>query len=91
TASIPCGTRNFQISFDFLDHQLQIDTSDGITKRIALAPRSVADFYQMVLTTLSNIGIEVRIWTMPQEVSEPIPFEQDYQHAAYDPEYAQRF
>jgi Family of unknown function (DUF5996) len=91
TASISCGTRNFQISFDFLDHQLQIDTSDGITKRIALAPRSVADFYQMVLTTLSNIGIEVRIWTMPQEVSEPIPFDRDYQHAAYDPEYAQRF
>ncbi|MBD2249319.1 DUF5996 family protein [Nostoc sp. FACHB-888] len=91
TASIPCGTRNFQISFDFLDHQLQIDTSDGIAKRIALSPRSVADFYQMVLTTLSNIGIEVRIWTMPQEVSEPIPFDQDYQHAAYDPEYAQRF
>ncbi|MFS0517430.1 DUF5996 family protein [Nostoc sp. UIC 10607] len=91
TASIPCGTRNFQISFDFLDHQLQIDTSDGITKKIALAPRSVADFYQMVLTTLSDIGIEVQIWTMPQEVSEPIPFDQDYQHAAYDPEYAQRF
>lgn len=91
TASIPCGTRNFQISFDFLDHQLQIDTSDGIAKRIALSPRSVADFYQMVLTTLSNIGIEVRIWTRPQEVSEPIPFDQDYQHAAYDPEYAQRF
>ncbi|NJO52793.1 MAG: hypothetical protein HC840_29150 [Leptolyngbyaceae cyanobacterium RM2_2_4] len=91
TASIPCGTRNFQISFDFLDHQLQIDTSDGMTKRIALAPRSVADFYQMVLTTLSDIGIEVQIWTMPQEVSEPIPFDQDYQHAAYDPEYTQRF
>ncbi|MDV2997718.1 MAG: hypothetical protein N4J56_007423 [Chroococcidiopsis sp. SAG 2025] len=91
TASIPYKTRNFQISFDFLDHQLQIDTSDGITKRIALAPRSVADFYQTVLTTLSNIGIEVRIWTMPQEVSELIPFDRDEQHAAYDPEYAQRF
>jgi hypothetical protein len=91
TASIPYATRTFQISFDFLDHQLQIDTSDGITKRIALAPRSVADFYQMVLATLSSIGIEVRIWTMPQEVLEPIPFDQDYQHAAYDPEYAQRF
>jgi hypothetical protein len=91
TASIPYATRTFQISFDFLDHQLQIDTSDGITKRIALAPRSVADFYQTVLATLSSIGIEVRIWTMPQEVLEPIPFDQDYQHAAYDPEYAQRF
>ncbi len=45
----------------------------------------------MLLTTLSNIGIEVQIWTMPQEMSEPIPFERDYQHADHDPGYAQRF
>ncbi len=43
------------------------------------------------MNTLSEIGIEVQIWTMPQEVAEPIPFEQDDQHAAYDPESAQRF
>lgn len=91
TASIPYETRSFQISFDFLDHQLQIDTSDGITQRIALAPRSVADFYQTVMATLNQMGIKVRIWTMPQEVAEPLPFTQDHQHAAYDPEYAQRF
>jgi hypothetical protein len=91
TATIPYGTRNLQISFDFLAHQLQIETSDDITKRIALAPCSVADFYQNVIGTLSQIGIEVRIWKMPQEVAEPIPFDQDYEHKAYDPEYAQRF
>ncbi|HEY9668000.1 MAG TPA: DUF5996 family protein [Coleofasciculaceae cyanobacterium] len=90
TSSIPYETRSFQISFDFLDHQLQIETSEGITKRIALAPRSVADFYQNLMGTLSEIGIEVRIWTMPQEVAEPLLFDQDYQHTAYDPEYAQR-
>jgi len=28
---------------------------------------------------------------MPQEVADPIPFEQDEQHAAYNPEHAQRF
>ena len=91
TSSIPYGTRSFQISFNFLDHQLQIETSDGITKRIALAPRSFADFYQNVMFALSEIGIEVRIWTMPQEVAEPILFEQDERHRTYDPEYAQRF
>ena len=85
------GTRTIQISFDFLDHQLHIETSDGITRRIALVPRSVADFYQDVMGTLRAIGIEVRIWTMPQEVQDPIPFEQDDKHAAYHPEYAQRF
>nr|WP_322743597.1 DUF5996 family protein [Romeria gracilis] len=82
---------SFQISFDFLDHQLQIETSEGMIKRIPLTPRSVADFYQNVMAALSEIGIEVRIWTMPQEISEPLPFDQDYQHATYDPEYAQRF
>lgn len=91
TAAIPYKTRSFQMSFDFLNHHLQIDTSDGMTQHIALAPRTVADFYQTVMTTLSEMGIEVRIWTMPQEIAEPIPFEQDDQHAAYDPESAQRF
>lgn len=64
TASIPYETRSFQISFDFIEHQLQIDTSDGMTKHIALVPRSVADFYQTVMAALSEMGIEVRIWTM---------------------------
>lgn len=91
TASIPYQTRNFQLSFDFLAHQLQIETSDGIVRSIALAPRSVADFYQETLRTLHDIGIDVKIWTMPQEVANPIPFEQDHHHAAYDAEYAQRF
>lgn len=91
TSSIPYNTQNFQISFDFLDSQLQIETCDSIIKRIALAPCSVADFYQNVMSTLSEIGIEVRIWTMPQEVLEPVPFDRDYKQRAYDPEYAQRF
>ncbi len=91
TASIPYKTRSLQISFDFLDHQLKIATNDGTTKIIVLEPRSVADFYRSVIGTLREIGIEVQIWTMPQEVIAPIPFDQDHQHAAYNPEYAQRF
>lgn len=91
TSSIPYNTRTFAISFDFLTHHLQIETSDGITKRIALVPRSVADFYQEVMTTLRASGIEVQIWTMPQEVAEPIPFERDRQHTSYDPESVQQF
>jgi Family of unknown function (DUF5996) len=91
TSSIPYGNRAFQISFDFLDHQLEIQTSEGITKRMALAPYSVADFYQKVMGILSELGIKVQIWKMPQEVAEPLFFDQDHKHKAYDPEYAQRF
>jgi hypothetical protein len=91
TATIPDGTRSFQITFDFLRHQLLIETSDGMMRTIALAPCSVAAFYQAVMSTLRDMGIEVQIWTMPQEVADPIPFEQDEQHAAYDPDCVQRF
>ncbi|XGV94651.1 MAG: DUF5996 family protein [Leptolyngbya sp. BL-A-14] len=91
TSAIPYGTRTFQITFDFLNHQLIIETSDGVSRTIALTPRSVADFYQAVMSTLKDMGIEVKIWTVPQEVTDPIPFEQDHQHATYDAECAQRF
>jgi hypothetical protein len=91
TSSIPYKTSTLEISFDFFEHQLQIETSDGITRTIALVPRSVADFYQEVMSTLNAMGISVRIWTMPQEVDQPIPFNRDRTHTAYDPEYAQRF
>lgn len=91
TSAIPYGTRTFEISFDFIDHHLQIQTSDGTTRTIALVPRSVADFYQDVIDTLHDLNIEVRIWTIPQEIQNPISFEQDDKHAAYNPEYAQRF
>ncbi|MBW4489745.1 MAG: hypothetical protein KME12_18335 [Trichocoleus desertorum ATA4-8-CV12] len=90
TSAIPCQTRLFQISFDFLDHNLLIETSDGMTRNIPLVSRSVADFYQEIIGTLQELGIAVQIWTMPQEIADPIRFEQDHQHATYDPEYAQR-
>ncbi|HEY9621929.1 MAG TPA: DUF5996 family protein [Crinalium sp.] len=91
TSTIPYGTRTFQITFDFLNHYLLVETNDGITKTIALAPRSVADFYQAVMSTLKEIGIEVQLWTVPQEITDPIPFDQDNEHTAYDAECVQRF
>ncbi|MCL1469186.1 DUF5996 family protein [Argonema antarcticum] len=90
TSSIPYGTRSFQITFNFIASQLEIETSDRTTKKIDLVPRTVADFYAEVMNALSELGIETRIWTMPQEVANPIAFDRDTQHAAYDPEYAQR-
>src|SRR3989475_1000274 len=90
TSPIPYGTRIFQIDFDFLDHKLLIQTADGGTLSLALAPRSVAEFYRETMAALRSLGIELSIWTTPVEVADRAPFEKDYKHAAYDPEYAQR-
>src|SRR2546425_12299974 len=75
TSPIPYGTRLFQIDFDFLDPQLLIQTADGETRSLALAPRSVAEFYRETMAALRSLGIEVGIWTTPVEVADRTPFE----------------
>ena len=91
TSPVPYSNRTFQMDFDFIDHRLLVNTSDGLTKSLALAPRSVADFYGDVMGTLDSLGIVVHIHATPDEVAEPIPFAEDQKHASYDAEYANRF
>ena len=91
TSPIPYGDGIFEVQFDFIEHELIIQTSWGVSKTIELEPRSVADFYAEFMSALRSMGIEVKIWTMPCEVPNPVRFERDTQHASYDREYAHRF
>jgi hypothetical protein len=91
TSPIPHGLSTFDVTFDFIDHKLRIDKSDGAHRAIELRPRSVADFYQAVMSTLAEIELPVSINTLPNEVANPIPFDRDQEHRTYDPEYANRF
>ncbi|HET9409316.1 MAG TPA: DUF5996 family protein [Candidatus Sulfotelmatobacter sp.] len=90
TSLIPYGNRHFDMEFDFLANQLMIRTSDSGSAAVALAPRPVADFYNEVMAKLRSLGIEVKIWKMPVEVAEAIPFDSDTSHNAYDAEAARR-
>jgi hypothetical protein len=91
TSPIPHGTDTFEIRFDFVDHQLRILKSDGAQRSIELKPRSVADFYKAVMAALDELKLPVKIDILPNEIPNPIPFDQDEQHRSYDPEYANRF
>jgi hypothetical protein len=91
TAPMPHGTRMLQIDFDFIEHLLVFQTSDGGRHTLLLQPMTVATFYQNVLAALDELRTPVRIWHMPVEIANPIPFEQDQTHQAYDPVYAHRF
>jgi len=91
TSSIPYNDRLFQINFDFINHILTIETTDGSTKTIALRPRSVAEFYQEMMAALESLKMPVTIWTTPVEVPDRTPFEEDQKHASYNSEYAQRY
>ena len=91
TLPMPHGTRMLQIDFDFVEHVLLLETNDGGRRVIPLKPMTVAAFYQQVMVALDGLGTPVRIWHLPAEIAEPVPFEQDQVHRAYDPEYVQRF
>jgi hypothetical protein len=91
TSPIPYGAGTFEIHFDFIDHELEIQTCEGASKSIELSPRSVADFYEEVMASVRSLGIDVSIHASPDEVADPIPFAEDVTHKSYDPEFAHKF
>jgi hypothetical protein len=91
TSSIPYGGRAFQIDFDFLDHQLTVQSSDGSQARLVLEPQSVATFYSRLMKQMKKLDLQVSIHKKPNEVTEAIPFDDDDKPRGYDKEYASRF
>ena len=91
TSPIPYGHGSFEICFDFRRHVLFIETSRGVVREIKLEPQSVASFYKKFMNALRELGIDVHIYTMPQEFPDPIRFEKDEVHAAYDADAVSRF
>ena len=91
TALMPTGDRGLEIEFDFIDHVLDLRTTDGQRRQIALQPQTVAEFYAATTQALDALGVSVRLYPKPSEVVMAIPFDQDELHRAYDPDAAQRF
>ena len=91
TSPIPYHSRSFQIDFDFCRHVLVITTSDPQRREFPLAPYSVAEFYEKTMSALRELGVEVKIWTMPVEIADAVAFEHDHQHKSYDASAVQRF
>jgi hypothetical protein len=91
TSSMSYERMVIELEFDFVDHQLVLKKDDGLVKKLSLAPRSVADFYEEFMSMLQAEGIRVRIWKMPVEIPNPVPFDQDQIHKSYDPEAVRKF
>ena len=91
TSPIPYGTRTFQLDFDFIGHQVVVQSSDGGTAGLPLQPQSVAAFYRRLMEEMAKLDLRVDIHKRPNEVPDPIRFDQDEAHRAYDREYANRF
>ena len=90
TSPIPYKNGAFELQFNFEEHRLELETSSGVDRAIALAPKSVAAFYHETFAMLREAGIDVQINPKPQEIANPVPLDQDETHKSYDPQYANR-
>lgn len=91
TRTLHHGSRRFTLEFDFISHQLQLRTADGVERALPLEPMTVAEFYRRALAILADVGIAVHLWSTPVEIPNPIKFEQDTIHHHYEREPVERF
>jgi Family of unknown function (DUF5996) len=91
TSLMPYSGSGVEVEFDFNQHELVITTTRGDTRQMALAPRSVADFYAEYLSHLDALGIQVDINPTPCELPDAVPFDADHAHDAYDPDAMHKF
>jgi len=91
TSAIPYGSGAFEIRFDFLDHKLRIDTSWGAFRTIELVPQPCCDFYAAVMSALKQLGIEVEISPVSQELPKEIRLDLHREHASYDAKAVERW
>lgn len=92
TGPIPYGNFTFEIDFDFITHQLVVRTSTGAVERFDLHDGlSVSTFYTSVMRILDVLGIRVQLLAKPYDNKSKIPFAEDHEHAAYNPEQVNRY
>jgi hypothetical protein len=85
------GGQGFQIDVDLREQALQISTVSGAQRSMPLLSGPVSVFYTEFMGHLDALGLGTRVWAMPVEIPDAIPFTHDERHTAYDPEQALRF
>ncbi len=90
TGRMPYGDQAFEIAFDFVAHELDIRTSAGERRTIALLPMPVRRFHALVMEALTELRMPVAIYRRPVELESRLPFDEDDVHRSYDAEYANR-
>lgn len=92
TTSLIHGDRvGVEMQFDFVGHHLDVNTTDGGSRKVPFEARSVADFYQATVAALKELGVDVTILPRPVETVQAVPFLEDRRTREYDPDAARRF
>lgn len=86
TGPIPFAGAAYEVTADFVSHQVRCTTSWGFSHSFQLHPMSVAEFVASLFDLLRQAGVPVSINMKPQEVPDPILFDQDTEQRPYEAE-----
>jgi Family of unknown function (DUF5996) len=81
---IPYELGVFSIDLDMILHKVIVTTSWGLSNSFDIESMSVAEFTQQLFLILEQSNIQQKINLMPQEIENPIPFNQDTKPQNYD-------
>jgi Family of unknown function (DUF5996) len=86
TSPMPTTSGSLTVELDFQAHALLMQSSEGSNWSMPLRPMSVSEFYRLYLEGLSRFGVTPAIYPRPVEIPVAIPFADDLEHAAYQPQ-----
>jgi hypothetical protein len=89
THGIPFEGRVFEIELNFKVHTLVVTCSNFGSKEMPLKPMTVARFYKKLFKMMEEMGIEVKIHAVPNELEPAIPFAENTINKSYDDHAAQ--
>lgn len=84
TSLIPSENEQYEVQFDFIDHRLRVNSTDGRTESMPLQPMSVANFYQRFVALLERLDALIDFHDRPNEVPDPVPFNEQTAEGEYD-------
>ncbi|MCU1483456.1 MAG: hypothetical protein JWN67_202 [Actinomycetia bacterium] len=90
TGPVPYDGTTFELELDFQEHRLTGRCHDGARAELSLPGLSVAEFHRSTLDLLGDLGVTVRIWPVPVEIPDAVPFADDHR-TGYDPDAARRW
>jgi hypothetical protein len=92
-ATLPTSTddgRSFTLGLDLLAHGIAIAVSDGSSKLLPFAGRSIAMLNRELIEALEQHRLPTRFHGRPNEIDGAIRFADDHQPRRYDPDSAAR-
>lgn len=84
TSAIPLGEKNLTVSFDFINHELTFEDSNGMSFVMVLQPESVSSFYTRFKEALKLFDVETDFLEAPNELMDATPFAEDESHGTYN-------